>query len=64
MAQNNMTEEQIQNALDEYVGETGNAKIEDGGLYVQREENSSWGFVGTVEKAAEAKKVVEQHFNG
>jgi len=62
MANQNMTVEQIENELSE-IGETGNAKVKNGGLYIQREENADWQFAGTVADEAEAKTVVSEHFN-
>lgn len=35
------------------IGATGNAKIERGGLYTQREENCDWRFCGAVAEADE-----------
>lgn len=63
MARNNMTASQIQDELIDSVGETGNAKVKSGGLYIQREENCDWQFVGSVEDEAEAKQAVSEYFN-
>lgn len=62
MANKNMTAEQIENELNE-LGETGNAKVKDGGLYIQREENCDWQFAGSVADEEEAKATVSEHFN-
>jgi hypothetical protein len=63
MANKNMTASEIQNQLVENVGETGNAKVEDGGLYIQCEENTDWQFYGSVEDVDDAKRVVNEFFN-
>jgi hypothetical protein len=61
MAQNKMTANQIEAEL-QTVGETGNAKVKSGGLYVQREENCDWQFAGTVADEDEAKEIVAAYF--
>ena len=63
MPRNNMTASEIQDELIKSVGETGNAKVKSGGLYVQREENADWQFIGSVEDADEAKAAVRDYFN-
>lgn len=62
MAQENMLQGDIDNELAR-LGETGNAKIKNGGLYVQREENADWQYVGTVFNEVTAKKQIEAYFN-
>jgi len=59
----NMTLEQIHNALLEHVGETGNAELRHGNdLYIQKEENGQWWFIGTVEDAVDAERLITEYF--
>lgn len=62
MAREYMTKTEIEIELNE-LGETGNVKLRGSGLYVQREENADWLFVGSVEDVEEAKTAISEHFN-
>ena len=53
---------EIQVELENNVGETGNAKIQNDGLYIQREENADWMFHGTVSDTDAAMAVVAEYF--
>lgn len=55
-----LSTEQVTEAL-RALGETGSAKVERGGLYTRREENSRWLFEGAVDEA-EAREQIECWF--
>lgn len=47
--------------LDE-LGETGSAKVENGGLYTRREENADWMHRGPVTDEAEANDWIDCYY--
>jgi hypothetical protein len=52
----------IEAQLDQ-IGDTGNAKTaSDGGIYVQREENSDWQYVGCAANRDEAAAFISSYF--
>ena len=59
-----LSNDDVLNLLFHEVGETGNAEVrQDGGLYIQREDNGSWGFYGVVEDPAGAQGVLHDFFS-
>jgi hypothetical protein len=57
--QSRLSVEQVTEAL-QALGETGSAKVENGGLYTRREENCDWLFEGVVNE--EAREQIECWF--
>jgi hypothetical protein len=64
MTHDQLTADEVLQALFAHIGETGHAEIRKGGaLYIQAEDNAGWQYVGTVAEPADALGVIHDFFS-